>query len=45
LDADAFLQFSLDNKGRGDGLKMNAISPATDFSFDFQDLDFKRIKD
>jgi CubicO group peptidase (beta-lactamase class C family) len=42
LDADAFLQFSLDNTGKGDGIKMNAISPATDFSFDFQDLDFKR---
>ena len=44
LDADAFLQFSLDTMGRGDGIKMNAISPATDFSFDFQDLDFKRVK-
>jgi CubicO group peptidase (beta-lactamase class C family) len=44
LDADAFLQFSLDNTGVGDGLKMNAISPLTDFSFDFQDLDFKRHK-
>ena len=44
LDADAFLQFSLDTTGKGDGIKMNAISPATDFSFDFQDLDFKRVK-
>ena len=44
LDADAFLQFSLDNKGKADGLKMNAISPSTDFSFDFQDLDFAKAK-
>ena len=42
LDADAFVQFSLDNTGKADGIKMNAISPLTDFSFDFQDLDLKR---
>jgi CubicO group peptidase (beta-lactamase class C family) len=44
LDADAFVQFSLDTEGKGEGIKMNAISPLTDFSFDFQDLDFKRVK-
>jgi hypothetical protein len=44
LDADAFVQFSLDTQGKGEGIKMNAISPLTDFSFDFQDLDFKRVK-
>jgi CubicO group peptidase (beta-lactamase class C family) len=44
LDADAFAQFSLDTQGKGEGIKMNAISPLTDFSFDFQDLDFKRVK-
>ena len=44
LDADAFLQFSLDNTGKANGIKMNAISPSTDFSFDFQDLDFTRLK-
>ena len=44
LDADAFVQFSLDNEGKGNGLKMNAISPSTDFSFDFQDLEFVRKK-
>ena len=42
MDADAFVQFGLDNTGKADGIKMNAISPLTDFSFDFQDLDFKR---
>lgn len=44
LDADAFVNFSLDNNGKADGLKMAAISPLTDFSFDFQDLDFKITK-
>ena len=44
FDADAFVKFTLDNNGRADGMKMNAISPLTDFSFDFQDLDFIRVK-
>ena len=37
--ADAFLHFSKD----GNNLKMNPISPLTDFSYDFQDLDFTRM--
>ncbi|MEP7111611.1 MAG: DUF3471 domain-containing protein [Ferruginibacter sp.] len=44
MDADAFLRFDLDNNGRASHIKMNAISPLTDFSFDFQDLDFKRTE-
>lgn len=40
LDADAFVNFSLDHNGKANGFKMAAISPLTDFSFDFQDLDF-----
>ncbi len=44
MDADAFLKFELDNNGKASGIKMEAISPLTDFSFDFQDLDFKRKK-
>lgn len=44
MDADAFAVFSLDSEGKTAGLKMNAISPLTDFSFDFQDLDFERVK-
>jgi CubicO group peptidase (beta-lactamase class C family) len=44
LDADAFVQFDLDNNGKANHIKMNAISPLTDFSFDFQDLDFSRVK-
>ncbi len=42
FDADAFLIFSQDKNGKADGIKMESISPLTDFSFDFQDLDFKR---
>ncbi len=42
MDADAFVQFTLDNKGKASAIKMNAISPLTDFSYDFQDLDFYR---
>ena len=42
LDADAFVNFALDHNGRAQGFKLAAISPLTDFSFDFQDLDFKR---
>jgi hypothetical protein len=44
MDADAFVAFTMDMDGKPAGIKMNAISPLTDFSFDFQDLDFKRIK-
>ena len=42
MDADAFVMFSIDKDGNTSGIKMNAISPLTDFSFDFQDLDFKK---
>lgn len=44
LDADAFLIFTLDKNGKATGFAIEAISPLTDFSFDFQDLDLKRIK-
>ena len=42
LEADAYIHFERDNSGVVSGMKMNAISPATDFSFDFQDLHFTR---
>ncbi len=42
MDADAYLMFNLDNTGKASGIKMKAISPLTDFSYDFQDLDFNR---
>lgn len=44
LDADAFVTFNLNTKAQADGFKIAAISPLTDFSFDFQDLDFKTTK-
>lgn len=44
LKADAFVNFSLDTEGKADGFTMSPISPLTDFSYDFQDLDFKREK-
>ena len=44
MDADAFLNFSLNEEGKASGIKMRAISPLTDFSYDFHDLDFARIK-
>jgi hypothetical protein len=42
LHADAFVRFSQAFDGGIEGITMRAISPATDFSFDFQDLDFVR---
>jgi CubicO group peptidase (beta-lactamase class C family) len=42
--ADAFVMFSLDNTGKAVEIKMKAISPLTDFSYDFQDLDFNRVE-
>lgn len=38
LRADAFVTFSLNPDGSIDQVKMKAVSPATDFSFDFHDL-------
>ena len=42
MDADAYVMFSLDNTGKASGMTMEAISPLTDFSYDFHDLDFRR---
>ena len=44
MDADAFVMFTTDMDGKPSGMTMKAISPLTDFSFDFQDLDLKRVK-
>ncbi len=43
LDADAFVIFRLNENGIAEGMRMKAISPLTDFSYDFQDLDFKKL--
>jgi CubicO group peptidase (beta-lactamase class C family) len=42
--ADAHLFFEYDATGKAIAIKMNPISELTDFSYDFQDLDFKREK-
>ena len=42
MNADAYVMFSLDKDGKATGMKMEAISPLTDFSYDFQDLDFTK---
>ena len=44
FEADAFAIFVTDEEGKPIGLKLKAISPLTDFSFDFQDLDFKKTE-
>jgi hypothetical protein len=44
LRADAFVTFALNPDGSIDQAKMQAVSPATDFSFDFQDLLLKPVK-
>ena len=42
LNADAFVRFT-QGFGLGvEGMTLRAVSPATDFSFDFQDLDFSK---
>lgn len=43
LHADAYVRFSQGYDGHVNGITLQAVSPATDFSFDFQDLDFARI--
>ncbi|MFT4198597.1 MAG: serine hydrolase [Pseudoxanthomonas sp.] len=45
LNADAFVNFALDVDGRVTGASMQAVSPLTDFSFDFQDLQLPRVRD
>ncbi len=42
FNADAFAVFTLDREGKAVSFTMEAISPMTDFSFDFQDLLLKR---
>lgn len=44
FNADAFVNFQLDTDGKANAISMKAISPLTDFSFDFHDLDLKRVE-
>jgi hypothetical protein len=43
MNADALVIFEMGNDNLTKGIKMQGISPNIDFSFDFQDLSFKRI--
>ncbi|GIU75684.1 MAG: serine hydrolase [Bryobacteraceae bacterium] len=43
LLADAWVTFSLKPDGSVDGVRMSAISPLTDFSFDFHDLHLRPV--
>ena len=45
MKADAFVSFNLDAEGKAKGFTMKAVSPLTDFSFDFHDLDFRIVTD
>ena len=42
--ADSHIFFDLDTNGNVSHFKMKAISPLTDFSYDFHDLDFSRVQ-
>ena len=44
MNADAFAISSLDEEGKAQNIKMKGISPNIDFSFDFQDLDLRRVE-
>ena len=44
LRADAYVTFALNPDGSIDQAKMRAVSPATDFSFDFQDLLLRPVR-
>ena len=44
FNADAYVTFSLNPDGSIERMKMQPISTETDFSYDFQDLNFKPVK-
>lgn len=44
LDADAYVRFDQDFGPGIERMTLQAVSPATDFSFDFQDLDFRKAE-
>lgn len=45
LLADAYVTFTLGPDGDVEAIRMKAVSPATDFSYDFHDLDLRRVGD
>ena len=44
LNADSYVSFTLSPEGSVERIRMKAVSPATDFSFDFHDLDLVRVE-
>ncbi len=44
LNADSYVSFSMSPEGKVESIRMKAVSPTTDFSFDFHDLDLKRVE-
>lgn len=44
LEADAYVTFETSPEGVISGIKMKPVSPLTDFSFDFQHLDPKKVE-
>jgi len=44
LNADAFVRFSQSFGQDIEGMTLKPVSPATDFSFDFEDLDFRKAQ-
>ncbi|WP_181918489.1 MULTISPECIES: serine hydrolase [unclassified Wenzhouxiangella] len=45
LNADAYMTFTLTPEGEVEGARMKAVSPTTDFSFDFHHLDLRRVNE
>ena len=44
LMADAYVSFTLSPEGTIERIRMKAVSPTTDFSYDFHDLDLARVE-
>jgi hypothetical protein len=44
MDADAYVNFTMEKNGKAGSIKMYAISPLTDFSYDFHDLNLIRVQ-
>jgi len=44
LMADAYVSFSLSPEGKIERIRMKAVSPNTDFSYDFHDLDLRPVE-
>ena len=42
MEADAYVRFEQDFSGKVTGFRLQAVSDLTDFSYDFEDLDFRR---